>query len=217
MTQRQLEIERLNGDTALADRLEKQLRKAGASDHDGRPKILRALDLPTPPSLRPPRRGDLTAEHLSYILIRQLDILLSRDPGVRLGGESEDVHQMRVAVRRMRSVLRVARPLLKREWEEPLRNRLGWLGRQLSAARDLDVQIAHFKDQCDSVKPQDRTALDRFIGYLQGRAGEGPATTHAPTPASPLCGIDQPADASRPGAYDRLRRHHSARSRRKGI
>ena len=36
---REVEIERLNGDTVLADRLEKQLRQAGASDHDGRPKI----------------------------------------------------------------------------------------------------------------------------------------------------------------------------------
>jgi CHAD domain-containing protein len=165
---REVEIERLNGDTALADRLEKQLRKAGAFDHDGRPKIFRALDLPTPPPLKPPRRSDSIAEHLRYTLIRQLDILLSRDPGVRLGGESEDVHQMRVAARRMRAVLRAARPLLKREWEEPLRTRLGWLGRQLSAARDLDVQIAHFKGQYDSVKPQDRPALDRFIDYLQG-------------------------------------------------
>lgn len=74
---------------------------------------------------------------------------------------------MRVATRRMRSVLRVARPLLKQEWEEPLRDKLGWLGRQLSTARDLDVQITHFKEQRDSVKPQDRAAFGEFIDDLQ--------------------------------------------------
>jgi CHAD domain-containing protein len=86
---------------------------------------------------------------------------------VRLGGESEDVHQMRVATRRMRSVLRVARPLLKPGWEAPLRAKLRWLGRQLGEARDLDVQIAYFTDQANTVKPTDRSAFERFIAYLQ--------------------------------------------------
>ena len=164
---REVEIERLDGNAALVARLEKTLRKAGATDHDGRPKVFRALDLPAPRGLEPPHSGDPAGAHLRYILGRQLDTILSRDPGVRLGGESEDVHQMRVATRRMRSVLRVARPLLKPGWEAPLRDKLGWLGRQLGEARDLDVQIAYFKGQSDSVKPPDRSAFERFIDYLQ--------------------------------------------------
>jgi CHAD domain-containing protein len=164
---REVEIERLDGDASLVDRLEKTLRKAGAADHDGRPKLFRALDMPAPRQLAPPHANDPAGAHLRYILGHQLDTILSRDPGVRLGGESEDVHQMRVATRRMRSVLRVARPLLKSEWEEPLRAKLGWLGRQLGEARDLDVQIAYFKGQSESVKPQDRAAFGRFLEYLQ--------------------------------------------------
>lgn len=164
---REVEIERLDGDAALVARLEKRLRKAGATNHDGRPKVFRALDLPAPRGLEPPHSGDPAGTHLQYILSRQLDTMLSRDPGVRLGGESEDVHQMRVATRRMRSVLRVARPLLKPGWEAPLREKLGWLGHQLGEARDLDVQIAYFKGQSDNVKPPDRSAFGRFIDYLQ--------------------------------------------------
>ena len=166
---REVEIEQLNGDATLVARLEKTLRKAGATDHDGRPKIFRALDLPAPRSPTPPAGGDPAGAHLSHILRRQLDTILSRDPGLRLGGESEDVHQMRVATRRMRSVLRVARPLLKPEWEEPLRSKLGWLGRRLGEARDLDVQIAYFKGQSDNVKGPDGAALERFIEYLEQR------------------------------------------------
>ena len=164
---REVEIEQLDGDASLANRLEKTLRKAGATDHDGRPKIFRALDLPAPQRPAPPDSDAHASAHLRYILGRQLNAMLSRDPGVRLGGDTEDVHQMRVATRRMRSVLRVARPLLKSGWEEPLRDKLGWLGRQLGEARDLDVQIAYFKGQSDSVKPRDRAALERFLEYLQ--------------------------------------------------
>ena len=164
---REVEIERLDGDATLVAKLEKALRKAGAADHDGRPKMFRALDLPAPRRPEPPHSDDAAGAHLRYILGRQLDTILSRDPGVRLGGEIEDVHQMRVATRRMRSVLRVASPLLKPEWEKPLRDKLGWLGRQLGEARDLDVQIAYFKGQFDRVKPADRAAFERFIEYLE--------------------------------------------------
>ncbi len=166
---REVEIERLNGDAALLDKLEKALRKAGATDHDGRPKVFRALALPAPQQLEVPRSSDPPDVHLKYLLGRQLDTILSRDPGVRLGGESEDVHQMRVATRRMRSILRVARPLLRPEGLEPLRDKLGWLGQQLGKARDLDVQIAYFRSQARSIKPSDRKAFERFTEYLQSK------------------------------------------------
>ena len=166
---REVEIEQLDGNASLVNRLETTLRKAGATDHDGRPKIFRALDLPAPQRPEPPERDAHAGAHLRYILGRQLNTLLSRDPGVRLGGDSEDLHQMRVATRRMRSILRVARPLLKPGWEEGLRDKLGWLGRQLGEARDLDVQIAYFKGQSDTVKPRERAALERFIEFLQNQ------------------------------------------------
>ncbi|HKY71038.1 MAG TPA: CYTH and CHAD domain-containing protein [Nitrospira sp.] len=164
---REVEIERLDGDAALVSRLEDRLRKAGATDHDGRPKMFRALDLPAPRRLEAPRGDDPPRAHLQYLLTRQLDTILSRDPGVRLGGESEDLHQMRVATRRMRSMLRIARPLLKPEWEEPLRDKLGWLGRQLGEARDLDVQIGYFKAQSAMVDASSRAAFERFIANLE--------------------------------------------------
>jgi inorganic triphosphatase YgiF len=164
---REVEIEQLDGNASLTNRLETTLRKAGATDHDGRPKIFRALDLPAPQGPEPPYREAHAGAHLRYILGRQLNTLLSRDPGVRLGGDSEDLHLMRVATRRMRSILRVARPLLTPGWEEGLRDKLGWLGRQLGKARDLDVQIAYFKGQSDTVKPRERAALERFIEFLQ--------------------------------------------------
>src|SRR5262249_6790114 len=45
---RELEIEQVNGNDRTLPDLEGQLRQAGAQDHDGRPKLFRALSLPAP-------------------------------------------------------------------------------------------------------------------------------------------------------------------------
>ena len=55
---RELEIEQVNGkDSTLSD-LEQQLRRAGAEDHDGRPKLFRALSLPALNPEPPPARSE---------------------------------------------------------------------------------------------------------------------------------------------------------------
>ena len=55
------------------------------------------------------------------------------------GVDPEGVHQMRVGVRRMRSLLRILRPLLEREQTRPLEEGLRWLAGELGRVRDLDV------------------------------------------------------------------------------
>ena len=45
---RELEIEQVNGKDSTLPDLEQQLRRAGAEDHDGRPKLVRALSLVAP-------------------------------------------------------------------------------------------------------------------------------------------------------------------------
>ena len=49
---------------------------------------------------------------------------------------------MRVAARRLRSGLRVFRPLLDREWADELRDELRWAGQGLGELRELEVLIA---------------------------------------------------------------------------
>ena len=67
--------------------------------------------------------------------------LLAHDPGVRLGDDPEQVHQARVATRRLRSDLRTFRSLLVPEWDEALRDELQWLGAELGAVRDTEVLL----------------------------------------------------------------------------
>jgi CHAD domain-containing protein len=78
---------------------------------------------------------------LQQILSHTLEYLLQWEDKARTWENIEGVHQMRVAFRRMRSVLQVFRSAMPkdagREWAEEMR----WLANQLGPARDLDVFI----------------------------------------------------------------------------
>jgi len=77
-------------------------------------------------------------EALLAYLREQLTELRRRAPGVR-AQQPEDVHQMRVAARRLRSLLATGRPLFDDGAAEPLRDELRWLSGLLGAARDPGV------------------------------------------------------------------------------
>ncbi|HTN44589.1 MAG TPA: CYTH and CHAD domain-containing protein [Nitrospiria bacterium] len=163
---RELEIEWLGRDKTLEAYLEALLRKAGAGDHDGRSKLFQALGR-TAASNAVPEADAPVAEQLLFILRRRVKALLAYDPGTRLGGEIEDLHQMRVAIRRLRALLRAAGPLLNPEWTKPLRAELAWAGGLLGPARDLDVQVAYFQSEAATLKSRDRRPLERFIEQLR--------------------------------------------------
>jgi CHAD domain-containing protein len=60
--------------------------------------------------------------------------------------QPEGVHDLRVACRRLRSILAAFRPVLDREHTEPLRAELQWVGAQLSGARDTEVALTHLRE-----------------------------------------------------------------------
>jgi CHAD domain-containing protein len=74
---------------------------------------------------------------------------------------------MRVATRQLRAVLRAARPLLIPEWADSLRDELRWLSQLLGPARDLDVQLAYFREEAAELDARDRRALTPFIAHLE--------------------------------------------------
>ncbi len=166
---RELEIEQRQGDEASLRSLEQQMREAGASDHDGRPKFFRALSLPAPTPSAPPEPKAPVVASLKWTLAQHVGWLLAHDPGTRLGTESESLHQMRVARRRLRAVLRTARPILLSAWVISLDQELDWLSELLGTARDLDVQIAYFTEEYSGLDGRDRKLLAAFISHLRSQ------------------------------------------------
>ncbi|GIU85516.1 MAG: CHAD domain-containing protein [Acidimicrobiia bacterium] len=75
--------------------------------------------------------------------------LHEHEHGVRRGGDPEDVHQARVAVRRLRSDLRTFEAFLDPAWTAPLRSELRWLAGELGPVRDAEVLHARL---CDHAK-----------------------------------------------------------------
>jgi CHAD domain-containing protein len=164
---RELEIEQRQGDEASLHSIERDMREAGASDHDGRSKFFRALSLSAPISPVQPEAEAPASEHLKSALAQHVGWLLAHDPGTRLGTEIESLHQMRVATRRLRAVLRTARPILLPAWGMSLQQELSWLSKLLGSARDLDVQIDYFMDESGRLPHRDRPLLAQFLAHLR--------------------------------------------------
>lgn len=135
----EIEIERSAGDGAALPRIEGILRRAGAVSASSQAKLYRVLDLPGPVGPFRATAGAPPRDALAIAMREQARRLLLHDPGTRLGADHEDLHQLRVATRRLRAFLRTARPIVDPAWAEPLRAELAWLGSVLGPARDLDV------------------------------------------------------------------------------
>ena len=147
----ELEVELLDGDEKTLRRLERALRRAGAGDGESRPKVFQALDLDFEPEpVESPDDGS-AAGVLRARLREQAERLLAHDPGTRLGTDPEELHQLRVATRRLRAFLRAGGDLLDPAWAEPLRSELRWLGGSLGPVRDLDVLIEHLDAEVRSL------------------------------------------------------------------
>jgi CHAD domain-containing protein len=81
------------------------------------------------------------AETGRKVLLHDFIRMLEHEAGSRSGEDIEDVHQMRVATRRMRSALRIFAPYFKGKAFRTFRARLKKVADALGAVRDLDVLI----------------------------------------------------------------------------
>jgi CHAD domain-containing protein len=92
--------------------------------------------------------------------------LMRHDPGVRLGDDPEDVHQARVATRRLRSDLRTFGRLLEAEWLGALRDELKWLGAAFGDVRDSDVLDERLRRQSAQLPPDDAKGVAALLRKL---------------------------------------------------
>jgi len=228
---RELEVEVAPGEHDGDDLLPlvvRCLREAGAGAPDPTPKIVRALgpralaapDVEVPEIGRKATAGEVVRAAIAAGTRR----LVAHDPGVRLGGDDEDVHQARVATRRLRSDLATFRPLLDEVWVAEVRSELGWLADELGAVRDADVLLARLRRQAEQLGKADALAaatllrsLDAERAQARSRAGEALQTPRYTTlldrlvvagAAPPLTeAADQRADEAVPSLVVRSWRH----------
>jgi CHAD domain-containing protein len=93
--------------------------------------------------------------------------LLRHDAGVRLGEDPEQVHQARVATRRLRSALRTFRDVLDPDWAASLRDRLRWLADALGAVRDTEVLRDRIRSREAALPEVDHKALEELVTMLE--------------------------------------------------
>ena len=172
---RELEVEVDDAAPAgFADTIFSRLRAAGAGPPDSNPSIVRALGWRAmePPDVTAVRRlgpspsaGDVIRNALAASVAR----LVAHDPGVRLGDDPEDVHQARVATRRLRSDLRTFHSLLDQDWTQSLRGDLKSVGRDLGAVRDTEVLLDRLRSHAERLPPGDQATARKIIQRLLQR------------------------------------------------
>jgi CHAD domain-containing protein len=158
-----------------------------------------AVALGVPAEAEAPPKGAPAVEHLRAFLRRQLTEIERHDPAVRVGSDPEDLHQLRVAVRRSRAALREARTLLDDEQGRALRAELKWLGGQLGPARDLDVLVARLRSVVAELDGPDAVPAGKIVTQLEAERQavqtELLATLDSPRYAELLATLEQLVDA----------------------
>jgi len=119
---------------------------------------------------------DATAGQLvRHAIARSVAQMVRHDAGVRLGEDPEEVHQFRVATRRLRSDLRTFRPVLDPKWVSRLRRELAWLGAQVGPVRDTDVLAERLQAQAQALPAGDAPAVAALLEHLASQDAEARA------------------------------------------
>jgi CHAD domain-containing protein len=126
------------------------------------------LDVLRAPVRQLPAKKASPRERIRARIHEQYEEMLAHDPGARLGEEPEAVHRFRVAIRRLRSVLRSARPMVERVWSDRLRAELDWLAQALGRVRDLDVLLHELEREVADL-PDDLEAGELLLTKLRSK------------------------------------------------
>lgn len=115
------------------------------------------------------RRKDPPAVHVRARLDNQLRALLQHEEGTRSGVDPEDLHDMRVTIRRLRAAVSAEGGGLG-DAAGPLQEELKWLGNALGPVRDLDVQLDRLRAEAFGFDTKERAAVERLlVGLVKER------------------------------------------------
>ena len=102
------------------------------------------------------------------VLRRQFAEMRAHEPGTRLGEDPEELHDARVATRRMRAAMKVFEGVLpgRARW---FRDELRWVANALGEVRDLDVQIARLEAWMEEADEEISGFLEKVLDLMKKR------------------------------------------------
>ena len=136
---REIEVELGPGVRSLPNRLADRLAKAGARPSQHPSKLARVAQAPR----SQPFGGSTAGRAMTAYMTEQIDHIFEGDLGLRRG--SDPIHDTRVAIRRLRSTLRVFRKLLDASAIGDIDDELKWFAGELGEVRDRQVQRRRFR------------------------------------------------------------------------
>jgi CHAD domain-containing protein len=104
--------------------------------------------------------GDLTTR-VRARLAEQAEALVHHVDGARGDGDPEHVHQVRVAVRRSRAILKTV------STHQHLQTELKWLGGVCGDVRDADVLLAHLRSSSADFADDERESVEVLLHGLE--------------------------------------------------
>ncbi len=106
------------------------------------------------------------AAALTAILTAQLDVLEANVPGTIRDVDTEFLHDLRIAIRRTRSALKLAGRVLPAGLADRYRPEFKWLGDLTTPTRDLDVYLLGFEQMTAGLMGAGEEDLRPFLAYL---------------------------------------------------
>jgi triphosphatase len=130
----------------------------------------RGIVPPPPPDFGPTEVDEslTTGEFAFRVLREQFAIFLAHEPGTRIGEDPEELHDMRVATRRMRAAMKIFEDSLPAR-TRAFRDSLKWVAGALGDVRDIDVQLEHLESWASEAAPEDREPLMALRAVLEGQ------------------------------------------------
>lgn len=112
------------------------------------------------------KKDDHMREAAHKILRFHFGRMLKHEHGTMLGKDIEELHDMRVAAMRMRSVLQVFNGHLDMDVMKPFFRSIKATRKSLGAVRDLDVFMEKIQHYIESLPEQRMSEMDELIGTL---------------------------------------------------
>jgi CHAD domain-containing protein len=118
---------------------------------------------------------------LAYATLRrEVETLSAHWPSAERPPTPDEIHQLRVAARRLRVALRLFRRMLPSRVVARLRAELRWFASSFGDIRDLDVYAENFKAYSLTLPPEQRSELGGYELYLRRERADA---RHAATAA----------------------------------